>query len=199
MNIGIMGAGYMGVLLARKLIGAGYRVQLSGKRGPEALTGIIEELGGSASAVTVEEVTNNEVVILAVKWEQVENALTGLGPALRGKIVIDATNPVTNDGTVIMEMGFNASKTIAALIPGARIVKAFNTLTGPRIEAGPIVGSGKRVVFMSGDDEGAKRKVEKIIEAMQFAPVDLGDLQMAGAVQQAGGPLAGLDLVLFPG
>jgi 8-hydroxy-5-deazaflavin:NADPH oxidoreductase len=198
MNIGIIGAGYMGVLLARKLIEAGYGVQLSGKSGAEALETVIQELGGEASAVSVAEVTNNKVVILAVKWEQVESALAGLGPALKDRIVIDATNPVTNDGTVIMEKGFNASKTVAALIPGARIVKAFNTLKGAWIEEGPFVGGGRRVVFLSGDDDGAKKVVEKIIGSMQFIPVDLGDLQMGGGVQQAGGPLAGLDFVLFP-
>jgi 8-hydroxy-5-deazaflavin:NADPH oxidoreductase len=85
---------------------------------------------------------------------------------------------------------------VAGFALGARIVKAFNSIPMAHFNAGPIKGQGKRVIFVSGDDEEAKRAVKDLIESFGFAAVDLGGLVTGGRIQQAGGPLAGLDLLV---
>jgi 8-hydroxy-5-deazaflavin:NADPH oxidoreductase len=79
---------------------------------------------------------------------------------------------------------------------GARIVKAFNSIRMAHFNQGPIKGQGKRVIFVSGDDAESKRVVKDLIESFGFAAIDLGGLVTGGRIQQAGGPLAGLDLLI---
>ena len=83
---------------------------------------------------------------------------------------------------------------VAELAPGAHVVKALNSLLTTNFAAGPRLGEVRRVVFLSGDEESAKREVGALISGLGFAVIDLGDLQTGGRMQQAGGPLAGLDL-----
>src|SRR5215475_3900822 len=75
-----------------------------------------------------------------------------------------------------------------------KIVKAFNSIRMARFNEGPVKGQGRRVIFVSGDDEESKRVVKDLIESFGFAAIDLGGLVTGGRIQQAGGPLAGLDL-----
>jgi hypothetical protein len=86
---------------------------------------------------------------------------------------------------------------VAAQLPGARVVKAFNSLFAAWIEAEPVQPAGKRVVFVSGDDAEAKRTVSRLIAQLGFATVDLGGLTEGGRMQQAGKPLAALNLLLI--
>jgi predicted dinucleotide-binding enzyme len=81
-------------------------------------------------------------------------------------------------------------------VPGARVVKAFNTALAAVFESDPRVGGGRTVVFLSGDDASAKKVVADIVEAVGFATIDLGDLATGGRIQQLGGPLAGNHLVM---
>ena len=90
--------------------------------------------------------------------------------------------------------GIGASEIVAGFAPGARIVKAFNSIRMAHFNEGPVNGQGKRVIFVSGDDETSKRVVKDLIESFGFAAIDLGGLVTGGRIQQAGGPLAGLDL-----
>ena len=86
---------------------------------------------------------------------------------------------------------------VAALAPGARIVKAFNSIVTARFIEGPIKNGGRRVIFVSGDHSESNDFVMSLIESFGFAPVNLGRLATGGRLQQAGGPLAGRDLVNF--
>jgi hypothetical protein len=90
--------------------------------------------------------------------------------------------------------GKGASEVVSGLAPGARIVKAFNSIVTARFNEGPVKGDGKRVIFVSGDDQDSKVFVKQLIEGSGFAAIDLGGLVNGGRLQQAGGPLAGLDL-----
>jgi predicted dinucleotide-binding enzyme len=83
------------------------------------------------------------------------------------------------------------------LAPGARIVKAFNSIVTARFNEGPVKDGGRRVIFVSGDHMEATAFVKELIESFGFAAIDLGSLVAGGHLQQAGGPLAGLDLVVF--
>lgn len=89
------------------------------------------------------------------------------------------------------------SATIAALSrsPGARVVKAMNTLGKPILASDPREGGGHRVLFLSGDDEGAKKDVSGLLEKAGFATIDLGGLIEGGKLQHFGGPFAGRNLI----
>jgi len=84
---------------------------------------------------------------------------------------------------------------VAALAPGARVVKALNNMTVPNLEADPVVNGASRVAFISADDDGAKKEVGTLLKALGYSVIDLGNLRDGGLIQQAGGPLAGRDLL----
>jgi predicted dinucleotide-binding enzyme len=195
MTIGFIGTGHIGKALAKKSAKAGYPVILSNRRGPGSLTDYVHGLGPLASEGTVAEAARADVVVLAVGWSDVAEALRGL-PEWKGKIVVDATNPILADGTLADLGESTSSETVAAQLPGARVVKAFNTLFAAWLGAEPVQPAGKRVMFLSGDDAEAKGTVQGLADTFGFATVDLGGLVQGGRLQQAGKPLAGLNLLL---
>jgi 8-hydroxy-5-deazaflavin:NADPH oxidoreductase len=196
MRIGTLGAGEVALAIAREALSRGHEIVLSSRSGPGALADKVTKLGSGASAATVEEAASLDCVLLAVPWKNVEAALRDL-PEWNGRVLIDATNPFveTSPRLVLADLrGIGASEIVAGLAPGARIVKAFNSIRMDRFNEGPIKDQGKRVIFVSGDDEESKRVIKGLIESFGFAAIDLGGLVTGGRIQQAGGPLAGLDL-----
>ena len=199
MRFGTIGAGTVAFAFAREALEAGHEVVLSGRRGPESLAGKVVELGQGASTATVEEAASLDYVLLAVPWPNIEDALQGL-PAWNGRVLIDATNPFieTSAKLVLANLGGKgASEVVSALAPGARVVKAFNSIVTARFNEGPIKNGGRRVIFVSGDHPEPTDFVKSVIESFGFVPVYLGSLATGGRLQQAGGPLAGRDLVDF--
>ena len=199
MKFGTIGAGTVALAFAREALATGHEVVLSSRRGPDYLADKIAKLGRGASAATVEESASLDYVLLAVPWRNVEAALQGL-PAWNGRVVIDSTNPFieTSPQLVLADLGGKgASEVVAALAPGARIVKAFNSIVTARFNEGPIKNGGRRVIFVSGDHSEPTDFVKSVIESFGFAPIYLGGLATGGRLQQAGGPLAGRDLVDF--
>lgn len=87
---------------------------------------------------------------------------------------------------------------MAQLVPGARVVKAANTFAAEVLAADPREAGGRRVMFVSGDDAQAKRAVRALFDGAGYFPIDIGDLVTGGAMQQAGGSLAGHNLVRMP-
>jgi predicted dinucleotide-binding enzyme len=196
MKIGIIGAGGIGQAFASQVAKAGYDVVLSNSRGPDSLQGVVRQLGRHAAAGTRREAAQADVVVLAVQWQQVRDALSDL-PAWNGRILVDATNPVVQPGFRLADLGGKtSSEVVASLAPGARVVKAANTLPTALLSAEPKQAGGRRVVFMSGDDAAAKADVGGILETIGFAVIDLGDLASGGRLHQfPGGPLPALNLV----
>ncbi|HVH80498.1 MAG TPA: hypothetical protein VM782_13970, partial [Stellaceae bacterium] len=148
---------------------------------------------------TVGEAASLDYVLLAVPWPDVEDALLGL-PAWNGRALIDATNPFIEytPKLVLADLGDKgASEVVAALASGARVVKAFNSIVTARFNEGPTKNGGRRVIFVSGDHPEPTEFVKSIIESFGFVAVYLGGLATGGRLQQAGGPLAGRDLVDF--
>jgi len=187
--VGIIGAGRLGQAMARTARRAGRDVVIANSRGPESLTSVVSALGEGVSAETVEEAAAVGIVVIAVPWDSVPEAVQGL--TWNGQVVIDATNDFAADDL----QGRTSSELVADLVAGARVVKAANTLGADVLGSDPQQAGGQRVIFVSGDDADAKADVVALFEEAGFAPIDLGDLATGGAMQQIHHPLAGLNLI----
>jgi len=188
-SVGILGAGRLGQAMARTALRAGRSVVIANSRGPESLTSVVSTLGKGVSAGTVDQAAAARIVIIAVPWERVPAALRGL--EWNDQIVIDATNDWSADDL----NGRTSSELVAGLVPGAPVVKAGNTLGADVLGSDPQEAGGRRVIFVSGDDAGAKSAVASLFEDAGFAAIDLGNLATGGAMQQIHHPLAGLNLI----
>jgi predicted dinucleotide-binding enzyme len=197
MEIGTIGAGAFAQAFAKRALNAGHKVRLSNSRGPESLREIINRLGPGATGATREEAAACEVVLLAVPWDNVPETLASL-PKWENQILIDGTNPFhgkARNFTPANVGNLSTSQLVAALAPGARVVKALNNMIVPNLEADPVVNGARRVAFISADDDGAKKRVETLLADLGYSVVDLGNLRDGGLIQQAGGPLAGRDFL----
>jgi len=195
MRIGIIGAGGIGQAIAGHLAKAGYDIIVSNGRGPESLAAVVSQLGGRSKAGAREEAAKSEVVVIAVRWEQVHAALSGL-PPWDGRILIDATNPVESGFEMADLGGRTSSEVVASMAPGARLVKVGNTLQRALLASDPKEAGGHRVLFMSGDDANAKATVGGMFEKAGFATIDLGGLAIGGRLQQfPGGSLPNQNLI----
>ncbi|HEV2924021.1 MAG TPA: NAD(P)-binding domain-containing protein [Solirubrobacteraceae bacterium] len=196
-TIGVIGAGHAGQAFARVAQRAGREVVIANSGGPQSLAALVEALGTGVSAGTAHEGAAAVVVVLAVPWASVPEAVASL--AWEGKIVVDQTNAF-----LLSEMkpaglgGRSSSEIVAELVEGARVVKAANTLGAQLLGSDPDEAGGRRVLFLSGDDAAAKAVVADLFEGAGFFPIDLGDLVTGGRMQQAGGPLVGVNLVRLP-
>ncbi|MBZ6104953.1 NADPH-dependent F420 reductase [Streptomyces olivaceus] len=194
MRIGTLGAGAIAQAVARHAVRHGHEVVLSNSRGPASLAPLVEDLGPLASAASPAEAAAADLVVLAVRWTQIPDAVAGL-PRLDGTVVVDATNQFASlpPDPVIADLGdLTGSEYVASLLPGARVVKAFNALFVQYIAPDPRHAAGRQVLFLAGDDADAKRTVRDLTSEFGFAPVDLGTLREGGRLIQLGGPLSAL-------
>ena len=197
MEIGTIGAGDFAQAFAKRALKTGHKVKLSNNRGPESLREIVNQLGPGAMAVTKEEAAACEMVLLAVPWDNVPETLASL-PKWKNQILIDGTNPFHGKAGTFRPAAvgnLSTSQLVAALAPGARVVKALNNLPVPHLKADPVVNRARRVAFISADDEDAKKRVQTLLEGIGYSVIDLGNLRDGGLIQQAGGPLAGRNLL----
>jgi predicted dinucleotide-binding enzyme len=197
MTIGTLGAGEVAQALAIHLLKAGHEVLLSNSGGPSSLKQLVSKLGKSARAVTLEEAAKAPIVLLAVPWPKIDAVLGSL-PDWEGRILIDSTNHFLLPSRELADLkGRVSSEIVAELVPSAKVVKALNTLYASNLAQNPKVGEGRRVIFVSGDDAGAKGKVGDLLKDLGFSVIDLGSLREGGRAQQVGNGLAGVDLVQF--
>jgi 8-hydroxy-5-deazaflavin:NADPH oxidoreductase len=128
-SVGAIGAGTLAQAIAGHAVAAGHRVIFSNSRGPESLEPLASRFGANASAGTVAEAARADIVILAVGWEQVPAAVKDV-PDWNGRIVIDATNQWQDFSRgIAADLGDQTgSERNAALMPEARVVKAFRAL-----------------------------------------------------------------------
>lgn len=179
-TFGIIGAGNIAKAIAGHLVEAGYSVTLSSRKDPS----------------TISEAVQADIVILAMPWSQLATITTLTN--WKDKIVIDATNHFITYAPdfQLADLGGKASsEVVTEYVPGARLVKAFNTLYFKLLEISPAEAIGRRVLFLSGDYADANKEVSAIIASLGFSPIDLGPLAIGGKLQQAKGPLASLNLI----
>jgi predicted dinucleotide-binding enzyme len=191
-RVGIIGAGRIGQAMAQIARRAGRQVVIANSRGPESLTSVVQELGDGVSAGMVEDAAAAEIVVVAVMWPDVPQAVEGL--AWEGRIVIDPTNDFDPSDL----NGRTSSEVVADLVAPSRVVKAANTLGAAILGSDPHQAGGQRVIFLSGDDAGAKSEVSGLFDDAGFFVVDLGGLREGGQMQQVGAPLAGHNLIRLP-
>jgi 8-hydroxy-5-deazaflavin:NADPH oxidoreductase len=191
-SVGIIGAGRIGQAMAQTAVRAGRPVVIANKQGPQSLASLVQELGDGVSAGTVNEAAGADIVVLAVMWPDVPQAVEGL--AWEGRILIDPTN----DFDPSDPNGRTSSELVADLVAPARVVKAGNTLVAAVLGSDPHQAGGQRVIFLSGDDAEAKSAVAELFEDAGFFVVDLGGLREGGQMQQVGAALAGHNLIRLP-
>jgi predicted dinucleotide-binding enzyme len=180
MDIAILGAGNVGRALAARL--AGHRLTF-GVRDPQdpkhAATATLGALASPEDAVRAAS-----LVVVALPWRETERALAALGPALAGKVVVDATNPIRADFSGL-ELGHDDSgaERLQRLLPQARVVKAFNT-TGAENMADPAYPGGRVTMLIAGDDPAATATVRALADEMGFDARVAGPLALARQLEQ---------------
>jgi predicted dinucleotide-binding enzyme len=155
---------------------------------------LVKKLGPGAIAGTAQQAAEQDMVILAVMWWNVQAALFPI-PDWKGRVLVDATNRVAGVAPLTLGdiSGRTSSEIVADLAPGAKVLKAFNSVPMSWIsDFSP--SKPRTVLFISGDDAQAKRPLHDLIEQAGFVCVDLGSLATGGRLQQLGGPLAGIRL-----
>jgi predicted dinucleotide-binding enzyme len=183
MRIGIIGSGNVGGTLGRRWAAGGHAVLFASRNpGSAEMRELAERAGNGARAVTAAEAAaGSEVVVLATPWGAAREALEGLD--LAGKVVIDATNPLLPrlEG---LEYGTTTSgaEQVAGWAPGARVVKAFNTV-GYNVMADPEFDGARAVLFYCGDDGEAKAVAGGLAGELGFDARDAGPLRQARVLE----------------
>jgi predicted dinucleotide-binding enzyme len=190
MRIGIIGAGHIGSTLARRFVDAGHEVGLANSRGPDSLRELVRSLGPRACAMTVHEAAQfGDVVVVSIPFGRYREIPTG---GLDDKVVIDTNNYYPDRDGRFAELDTDqttSSELLAAHLPGARVVKAFNSLYARSLaERGRPAGAPDRVAIpISGDDDEAKQMVAALIDEIGFDAIDAGRLA-EGRRHQPGTP-----------
>ena len=182
MKIAVIGTGNVGGTLGKRWAKAGHEV-IFGARDPTGakVAALARESGAQAKSVP-EAAREAAVVLLAVPWDNAQQALAAAGD-LKGRILIDATNPVPlnpeglRNGLVIGHTT-SGGEEIARWAKGTRVVKAFNTTGWPNM-ADPLYGSQALSMLLCGDDAEAKKAVAGLAQQLGFEPVDVGALRSA--------------------
>ncbi len=173
MNYAIIGFGSVGQALARAFARNNLEVAVASRRPPQALAPQAKAIGSTVVPATLQDAIQADIIFLAVPFEQHREVAKGLA-SWQGKTIIDAMN------------GFGVSSAVVAkAFPGARLVKGFNHLAARTLATDPRVQGGRRVVFLSSDDEAAAAPVAALAEQLGFAPVHLGKFEEGGALVQA--------------
>lgn len=183
MSYAILGFGAVGQALARAFARKNIQVSVAARRPPEAIAPQAKAIGPTVTAGSLEDAIKAQIVILAVPFG-LQNELAKAAD-WQGKIVIDATNAY---GVSPDELGGLPSSVVnAQALVGSRLVKAFNYLPARTLAQDPDVKGGRRVTFLSSDDDEAASQVAALVEQLAFAPVNLGKLEEGGLLVQARG------------
>ena len=183
MKVSIIGAGNMARGIGTRVLAGGNDLELV-VRNQEAGQALADELGGGSVSSSV----SGDVVVLAIPYGAAAEVVADHGDELRGKVVVDITNPVdwsTFDG-LVTPADSSAAEEIAKLLPdGTPVVKAFNTTFAPTLAAGEVAGQSLDVL-LAGDNADAKEKVASVVEAGGLRPLDVGPLRRSRQLEQVG-------------
>jgi len=188
-RIAVLGSGNVGTVLSGGFLKHGYDV-VRGSREPAKLAAWLANAGAKARTATFAEAARAaEIVVLAVKGDAAQAVLDLTGAdALRGKVVIDTTNPIAAVPPVNGVLRFFTSldeslmERLQRHVPGARFVKAFSCV-GNALMVNPSLPGGPPTMFICGNDAAAKDDVRAILERFGWAIEDLGAVEAARAIE----------------
>jgi predicted dinucleotide-binding enzyme len=181
MTYAIIGFGSVGQALAKAFARSGIDVSVATTREPESFAADAAAIGPRVIPKTLAEAIKADVIFLAVRFEAHADVARAL-PDWRGKTIVDVTNAYG------VELGGQPSaKLVAKAFTGAKLVKGFNHLVAGILEQDPAVHGGRRVVFLSSDDNQATAEIGVLAEKLGFAPIKLGGVAEGGLLVQARG------------
>jgi hypothetical protein len=180
MRIAIIGDGNVGSALGEGLQRAGHEIRF----------------GSTDPKQPVREAAAwGELVILAVPWGAMANAVQEAGEGLNGKTVVDVSNPIAPGMELAVGMTTSAAEEVQKMAPRAKVVKAFNTVFAQHMRTGHIDGE-RLTALIAGDDAESKRVVMQLAEGIGFEPMDAGPLKSARYLEPLGkGPGFGVRMV----
>ncbi|WP_404334496.1 NADPH-dependent F420 reductase [Sphingomonas sp. MMS12-HWE2-04] len=184
MSYAIIGFGEIGQTLARAFARSGIEVSVATTRDPKSFAAAAAAIGPGIVPDTLANAVQADVIFLAVRFQQHSEVAKAL-PDWQGKIIVDVTNAY---GVPEEELGGQPSaKVVAQAFAGGRVVKGFNHLVAKVLDQDPTVHGGKRVVFLTSDDDDAATAIGAVAEKLGFAPIQLGGLSEGGLLVQAHG------------
>jgi len=187
MNVTIVGAGNMGRGIGSRVVTGGHQLEIVG-RDPAKAQQLANDLGGSATALDPGAPFGGEVVVFAVYYPGIKDAVRQYADQLAGKVVVDITNPVNTQtwDSLATAPGTSSAEETQQLVPeGTAVVKAFNTTFAGTLVAGEVSGQPLDVLI-AGDDDNAKQKVAQLVSDGGLRPVDVGPLARAQQLEQLG-------------
>ncbi|HEX8861893.1 MAG TPA: NADPH-dependent F420 reductase [Actinomycetes bacterium] len=187
MKVTIVGAGNMGRGIGTRVVAGGHQAELV-DHDPADAQKLAGELGGSASALEPGAPFGGEVLVFAVYYPCIKDAVRQYADQLDGKVVVDITNPVDTQtwDKLATPPGTSSAEEVAQLVPeSAAVVKAFNTTFAPTLVAGEVSGQPLDVLI-AGDDGSAKSKVAQLVSDSGLRPLDVGPLRRAQQLEQLG-------------
>jgi len=194
MKIGILNTGNIGSRLARAWAAADHQLVLAKDGEDRKIAPLLAELRGRATLGTMEQAADfGEAVLFSVYWPRADAIIDAVGHSLDGKVVIETMNPlgVTEDFVHFHDQAFMRDNSTAEYLqqrlPRARVVKTFNLLAAPILEAAAWVESpSKPSVFYVTDDHEAGKIVRQLIQDAGFTPINAGPLNAARQLEQLG-------------
>ena len=187
MKVTIVGAGNMGRGIGTRAVAGGHGVEIV-DRNAEQARALAEELGGSATALGPDDPFGGDIVVFALYYPGIKDAVHEYADRLAGKVVVDITNPVDTEtwDDLATPPGTSSAEEVAELVPeGTPVVKAFNTTFAPTLVAGEVAGQ-QLDVLIAGDDDTAKEKVAQLVADGGLRPLDAGPLRRARQLEHMG-------------
>jgi predicted dinucleotide-binding enzyme len=178
-DITIIGSGNMARGIGTRAVAAGRSLQIL-DRDPAKAEALAAQLGDAVTAGAIDGASLRDIVVLALPFDAAKDVLASLGAALDGTTVIDITNPVdfaTFDSLVVAP-GSSAAEELAALVPAANVVKAFNTTFAGTLVEGTVDGLPLDV-FVASDSDEARAAVVSFVTDAGLRPIDVGPLRRA--------------------
>ena len=182
MRIAIVGAGNVGRALSSAAVAAGHDVAVSATTRENAEEAAAAA-GARAAADNADAVNGAEVVVLAVPHAAVADIANELGPALAGKVVVDASNPLNDPYSDLVTVGTSSAEDLQRQLPDASVIKAFNTTFASR-HSNPTEDDAPLDAFIAGDDAEAKAKVSELASSLGYRAIDAGSLRMARSLEE---------------
>jgi len=180
MQVAIIGSGNVGRSLAGSIVAAGHSVKISSSDATSA-TAVDKATGAVAAATNADAVSGADIVILAVPTASLVPVARDLGTALDGKVVVDLANRPTPDPSGAAQP-LSIAEELQAVIPNARVVKAFNTAFASR-QAIPVVDGQPVDGYVASDDDAARAQVLALVDSIGFRGIDAGPLAVARTLE----------------